>query len=72
MGYDSQKVVWVMGYGLWVRNPCKPTWETEKCMGFEGVWVIWGMGYKEFDCTSVQLGYVRDARAVGTELVRPV
>ena len=29
-----------MGYGLWWQNPCKPTWEMEKCMGFEGVWVI--------------------------------
>ncbi|KAF9236089.1 hypothetical protein BU15DRAFT_64279 [Melanogaster broomeanus] len=42
-------VVWVMGYGLWLQIHCKPTWEIQKCMGYEGVWVIWGMGYEGVD-----------------------
>ena len=40
-----------MEYGIWSRNPCKPTWEMWKCMWYEGVWVIWGMGYKGVYCT---------------------
>jgi hypothetical protein len=39
-----------MGYGLWLQNYCIPTQKIQKCMGFEGVWVIWGMGYKGVDC----------------------
>ena len=51
MGYDLSKQAWVMGYGLWLQNPCIPTQEMEKAMGFEGVWVIQGIGYKGVDCS---------------------
>jgi len=35
-----QKQVWGMGYGLWIQNPCKPTWEMEKPMGY--TWYVLG------------------------------
>ena len=34
-----------MGYGLWMQNPCEPTREIQKPMGYEGV-----------DCTVLCLG----------------
>ena len=33
-------------YGLWCAFPCEPTWWTEKCMGFQGVWIIKAMDYE--------------------------
>ena len=45
-----------MGYGFWGQNPCKPTWEMWKCMWYEGVWVIGGMGYKRVYCTIKTMG----------------
>jgi hypothetical protein len=38
-------------YGLWYAFPCKPTWWTEKGMGFQGVWVIKAMDYEGVDYT---------------------
>ena len=48
MGYGVLQV-----YGFWVRNYCPPTRWTENCMGFRRLWVITGMGYDRFDCTTV-------------------
>ena len=48
-----------MGYWLWesyglsVRNPSILTWEIEKCMCYQGVWVKWGMGYIRVDCSTL-------------------
>jgi hypothetical protein len=50
MGY------WVWeSYGLSIRNPCKPTWEIEKSMCYQSVWVTWGMGYIRVDCSAGEL-----------------
>ena len=38
-----------MGYGLWMQNPCGPTREIQKPMGYQRVWVIHGMGYEGVD-----------------------
>ena len=48
-----ESTVWVMGYGVWRQNPCKPTRETQKCMGLWRVWVMTGIGYGRVDCTSI-------------------
>ena len=40
-----------MSYGSWIQKHCKQAWETQKCMGYKGVWVIPGMDYEKFDCT---------------------
>ena len=52
MGYEDEKTVWGMGYWVWRQNHCKPTWETQKCMGNWRVWVMRGMGYRRVDCSS--------------------
>src|SRR5487761_499966 len=45
MGY------WVSeSYGFLARNPRIPTLSFQKPMGFEGVWVMRGMGYEGVDC----------------------
>ena len=46
MGFSPKKG---MGYGGQIVRP--PTWWTEKSMGYESLWVIWGMSYQGFDCT---------------------
>ena len=33
-------------------SPANPTWEIQKCMPYEGVWVIPGMHYKGVYCTA--------------------
>ena len=33
MGYGVSGV-----YGLWVPNPCEPSWEARNFMGFQGLW----------------------------------
>ena len=47
-----------MGYGLWMQNPCEPTREIQKPMGYERVWVIHGMGYEGVDCRPVVLQHI--------------
>ena len=56
------RYVWVLGveicYGLCVMREswvmaCKRTWETQKAMGYKGVWVIWGMCYEGVDCSHI-------------------
>ena len=36
--------LWVMGYGLWLQNPCKLTREIQNYMAYEEVWLMPGMG----------------------------
>ena len=43
---------------------CKWTWETQKAMGYKGVWVIWSMCYEEVNCTTGHL------RAVGGQFAK--
>jgi len=45
-------------YGLWCENPCPPTRWTQKGMGFQGLWVIRSMGYKGFDCRTVECSFL--------------
>ena len=42
-------------YGLWYAIPCEPSWWTAQAMGYKGLWVIGGMCYEGFDCTSLNL-----------------
>ena len=59
-------------YGFWVSRfamgcvmreswvmACKRAWETQKAMGYKGVWVIWGMCYEGVGCntTSARADY---------------
>ena len=41
MGYWLGKS---MGYGLWGPFSCEPSWWMQNAMGFEGLWVLRGMG----------------------------
>ena len=34
---------------------CKWTWETQKAMGYKGVWIIWGMCYEGVDYTNIHM-----------------